>query len=110
MWTCSHCGQDNEPDKALCAHCGQTDSDEYEETDSEAAASRPVQESDWTPLQFNIKHIIVLTAILGLAFGIFRFTGDLSVAEYQLLSGFAVLVGTVVFVPIVVIYWLFKSK
>jgi uncharacterized membrane protein YvbJ len=109
MWTCSHCGKDNQPDQEFCTHCGQSVSDEYEETDSEAEASRPVQDSDWTPLQFNIKHIIALTAILGLAFAIIRVAWDLSASEVRVLFGFGVTVGTIVFVP-AVIYWLFKSK
>lgn len=110
MWTCSTCGHENEPKAELCAHCGDTDSDELGEAfETEAVEPHRNQENDWTPLQFNIKHIIVFTAILGLALGIFRFAWDLSAAEFQLLCGFGVTVGTVVFVP-VVIYWLFKSK
>ena len=86
------------------------DSNEPEEaTEQVVDTPHPVQESDWTPLQFNIRHIIVLTAILGLAFGIYRVAKDLSLAEVQLLCGFGVTVGTFLFVPIV-IYWLCKSK
>jgi hypothetical protein len=76
--------------------------DEDEESEVEERKSNAVRESDFTPLQFNILHIMAITALFGLAFGMYRLVEDLSHEQMQILYawgsvGFAVLLVAAIF-------------
>jgi hypothetical protein len=76
MWTCPHCGKASEPEFGWCPHCEFPHLDDDEESEEEQRESTAVQQSDFTPVQFKIWHVLAITALLALALAIYRLPAD----------------------------------